>query len=131
MIRAAILWTALGGAAMACDGPGTAMVPAASAADSAPEVRLAYGDIPLSVPFAMTVTICAPAPGATIAIDAIMPAHMHGMNYSPQITDIGEGRFEVQNMVFHMPGLWEIQLELRLDDRDDQPLSYFQEVSLP
>ena len=37
-------------------------------------------------------------------IDAIMPAHDHGMKVEPTIETIGEGTFRVEGMRFHMQG---------------------------
>ncbi|MBO6918438.1 MAG: hypothetical protein JJ858_08415 [Rhizobiaceae bacterium] len=45
-----------------------------------------------------------------IKVDAIMPAHQHGMNYTPEISGIEPGIFQVLGMFFHMPGMWELQV---------------------
>ncbi len=39
-------------------------------------------------------------------VDATMPAHGHGMNYRPQVTALGSGRFRADGLLLHMPGRW-------------------------
>ena len=43
-----------------------------------------------------------PLTDAAIAVDATMPAHGHGMNTEPTITDNEDGTFTVEGMKFHM-----------------------------
>lgn len=49
----------------------------------------------------------------SIGIDADMPEHRHGMNTRPKVAP-GErpGVFQVSGMLFHMPGYWEIYVDL-------------------
>lgn len=49
----------------------------------------------------------------TLEIDAGMKAHNHGMNVQPKITRLGNGRFSVKGMLFHMSGQWFIHFTLR------------------
>lgn len=49
---------------------------------------------------------------ATLAVDARMPEHGHGMNREPIVEARGGGRFEASNLMFHMPGYWELYLDL-------------------
>lgn len=49
----------------------------------------------------------------TVTVDAIMPAHRHGMNTFPRITQTGPGHFVVTGMRFHMPGQWEMYIDIR------------------
>lgn len=88
------------------------------------QYRLAWRSEPTPVPvgrlFALEVTVCPRAPGsavATLAVDARMPGHGHGMNYKPSVKPAGNGRFRVEGMMFHMPGQWELVFELREDAR--------------
>jgi hypothetical protein len=53
-----------------------------------------------------------PAAGTTIEVDAGMPAHHHGMNLSARIEPVSDGRFRVSGMLFHMPGQWEIYIDV-------------------
>jgi|TARA_B100001964_G_C14204508_1_gene587439 methionine-rich copper-binding protein CopC len=50
---------------------------------------------------------------ATITVVPTMPGHgAHGTNEVPVVTETGDGVYEVTNLVFTMPGTW--QLEVRV-----------------
>lgn len=49
---------------------------------------------------------------ATLAVDARMPEHHHGMNREPLVESKGAGAFLVTNLYFHMPGYWEAYMDL-------------------
>lgn len=56
---------------------------------------------------------------AVIRVSGGMPAHNHGLATSPQVTDyLGEGRFLLEGVRFHMAGVWILQLQIQLDNRD-------------
>lgn len=42
----------------------------------------------------------------SLDVDAGMPHHNHGMNIAPKIQALGDGRFQVRGMLFHMRGQW-------------------------
>ena len=63
----------------------------------------------------------------SVALDAVMPDHQHGMNYAPTVTDLGDGRYRFDGLVFHMPGTWELRLEARMPSG---PVFYTATVSL-
>ena len=44
-------------------------------------------------------------------IDASMPAHNHGMNYRPAVDEGNDGLLRISGMLFHMPGLWRIDVD--------------------
>ncbi len=71
--------------------------------------------IPMAQHFALEVQLCDKA-GVSAArlqkVDATMPEHRHGMNYRPQITPLGDGRFRVEGMMFHMAGRWQLVFEV-------------------
>jgi hypothetical protein len=71
--------------------------------------------LPLGRHFALDIVVC-PAAGqplpATLAVDADMPAHRHGMNYRASITALGDGRFRADGLMFHMAGRWRLVFEL-------------------
>jgi hypothetical protein len=99
--------------ACAVAGPGSRL------AESA-QYRLAWRSDPAPIPvgrlFALEVTVCPRAPGGTVAglgVDARMPAQGHGMNYKPSVKPVGDGRYRVEGLMFHMPGQWELVFELR------------------
>jgi hypothetical protein len=70
--------------------------------------------IPFNASFALDVTVTSvrhpdqPLPHATLEANALMPEHGHGMNTKPRVTPLGDGRFRVDGMLFHMPGLWNL-----------------------
>lgn len=71
--------------------------------------------IPLAKHFSLDVQLCGPAgvsPAQLTRADATMPAHRHGMNYRPVIKALGNGRFRVDGMMFHMAGGWQLAFEV-------------------
>ncbi len=85
----------------------------------AADYRLAYRTQPQKIvigrPFGMEVTVCAKAGGVIdgIQIDGFMPDHRHGMNYRPTTKSLGGGRFQVDGLMFHMPGRWDIHFDIK------------------
>lgn len=53
--------------------------------------------------------------GALVLVDAAMPHHGHGMNFVPEITRVGPGRYAVEGMLFHMRGRWELFVDVERD----------------
>ena len=54
-----------------------------------------------------------PVKNATIKVDGGMPQHGHGLPTAPQVTKyLGEGRYLVEGLRFHMPGWWELRLDI-------------------
>lgn len=68
--------------------------------------------IPVNEHFTMEFTVTAIASGMKIpeqiVVNADMPSHGHGMNTKPRLTALGNNRWKVEGMLFHMPGAWEI-----------------------
>ena len=61
----------------------------------------------------VVVTPTSEARGALeLAVDARMPEHGHGMNREPRVVVEDDGAFTVTNMLFHMPGLWELYFDV-------------------
>ena len=57
--------------------------------------------------------------------DAAMPHHNHGMNHVPLIERTGPGRWHVEDMLFHMPGYWELYFDIQdqgITHRAQEPL---------
>jgi hypothetical protein len=72
--------------------------------------------IPMARHFALDVQLCAKGgvSGAHLTkADASMPAHKHGMNYRPTIKPLGDGRFRIDGMMFHMAGQWQLAFEVQ------------------
>ena len=62
-----------------------------------------------------------PVPAAKIAIRGGMPAHDHGLPTLPQATRyLGEGRYLLEGMRFHMSGYWEVILSIESDTQRDE-----------
>jgi hypothetical protein len=55
-----------------------------------------------------------PAAEAPVQVfaDAAMPHHGHGMNLVPRTRPLGEGRYEIEGMLFHMDGRWELFIDV-------------------
>jgi hypothetical protein len=63
--------------------------------------------------FSAEVIACRPRASVTrIALEATMPAHGHGMNYLPKATEIAPGRFRFTGLMLHMPGRWQLTIDL-------------------
>ena len=61
-------------------------------------------------PFVLRVSLC-PADARLLRVDATMPEHRHGMNYQPSVKPLGQGLWQVEGMVWHMAGRWELKLD--------------------
>ena len=49
-----------------------------------------------------------------------MPQHNHGLPTAPEVTRyLGEGRYLVEGLRFHMPGWWELRLDISVGDARD------------
>ena len=48
-------------------------------------------------------------------LDALMPAHGHGMNYQASIDLLDDGLVEASGLLFHMPGQWRVTVNLIYD----------------
>jgi hypothetical protein len=74
--------------------------------------------IPLNQLFELEIRVASvhastlPLSDLTVAVDAEMPEHRHGMNLRPVVTLVTPGRFRVQGMLFHMPGGWDIHVDV-------------------
>lgn len=93
------------------------------------QIELKPQDVPLNKPFDAFVIICDQGTHSPnrITVDATMPAHKHGMNYEPKTTQIGRRRYEVKNLVFHMPGIWRLEVTAY---EDGKPHRYTYDVPL-
>ncbi len=110
--------------ALACDETGQVMT---SKIPDAPLAVISIEPPPLSQPFSFVITVCTDKPVTDVTVDATMPAHQHGMNYEPRATTSAGNTLQIDDMVFHMPGLWEIELNAVIDDI---PVSYTHSLTL-
>lgn len=100
--------------------PGTGIeMSGASDAPWTVQIQLNPDGVPLNRPFAADVTICSQSEQlpARITVDATMPAHKHGMNYEPRTAKVDAGHYEVENLLFHMPGVWRLEVTAYDNDR--------------
>lgn len=73
--------------------------------------------IEVGAPFALVLNVCTKRgqPAELVSLDATMPEHKHGMNYRPTIVRGQDGRYRAEGLVFHMPGRWEVNFDVRSD----------------
>jgi hypothetical protein len=100
----------------ACEVP--AAFPAGNRVDS-PDYVLGYRTVPPKIEigkhFSVEAVVCPKAaapPPKTVAVDAHMPEHRHGMNYRATVSSQGEGRYRADGLMFHMPGRWQFVFEV-------------------
>ncbi|CAD0184697.1 hypothetical protein RUESEDTHA_01579 [Ruegeria sp. THAF57] len=94
---------------------------------NAPEVYVDVREIPLAQPFSILISVCTEATVHEVRVDAIMPAHQHGLNYLPEVSALDEGMFRVDDLLFHMPGQWKLQADVDFSRRS---VSYTSEITL-
>lgn len=58
--------------------------------------------------------------GVELRVDAAMPEHGHGINVVPKTTRLAEGHFRVDGTRLHMPGRWEVYVDLREGTRSER-----------
>src|SRR5579862_5808494 len=87
------------------------------------------GTIPLNEPFDLRLLIertpafNAGSPvisGIDVAVDAEMPAHHHGMTRVPRVTRLAGGAYLAEGLLFHMPGHWQLYVDITEDGRTDR-----------
>lgn len=75
--------------------------------------------IPLDEPFGLTVWVLDPGTGdaprrdVALVVDAGMPQHQHGMNRVPTLAARDDGGFDVDGLLFHMPGTWTLFFDVQ------------------
>lgn len=70
----------------------------------------------------LTVTDAAgePVNDARIRISGGMPAHDHGLPTEPRVVEaLGDGRYLLDGVRFHMHGAWEVVMQLEADGKAD------------
>ena len=78
--------------------------------------------IEVGEPFALLFNVCTKDgnPAELVAVEATMPEHKHGMNYRPTIVAAGDGRYRAEGMVFHVPGRWEVAMDVRAGEESER-----------
>jgi hypothetical protein len=107
-----LLWMLSTGPALACP------LAAPNLQQGAVQASWQTQGAPISVGrhFAIEVQLC-PASAVLTRVDAHMPDHQHGMNYRPSVKRVGDensGRWRAEGLLFHMPGRWELRLDVAL-----------------
>jgi len=76
--------------------------------------------IAVGKPFSIEVVACVDGEKRTapsrIEVDAGMPMHGHGMNYTPAERKLAPGHSAFDGMVFHMPGNWQFTFDVYQGD---------------
>ena len=73
--------------------------------------------IPINEPFELVLDVLGPDVNPLLEVQGWMPGHGHGMVRTPRVTPLGEGsmgedRFQVKGMLFHMEGAWELRIAI-------------------
>jgi hypothetical protein len=78
--------------------------------------------IEVGQPFSLLLNVCTKSnsPAELVAVDAQMPDHRHGMNYRPSIVAGTDGRYRAEGLVFHMPGRWELSIDVRAGEETER-----------
>jgi hypothetical protein len=73
-------------------------------------------------PFSLLFNVCTRSngPAELLAVDAAMPEHRHAMNYRTAIVAAPHGRYRVDGLVFHMPGRWELSIDVRAGEESER-----------
>ncbi|MBI5497906.1 MAG: FixH family protein [Deltaproteobacteria bacterium] len=73
--------------------------------------HLTSADVPQQGSNTFTLELTAsgsPVDGATVTVDALMPAHGHGSGTPITVSAAGNGRYTVGNVSFTMAGAWDL-----------------------
>jgi len=78
--------------------------------------------IEVGEPFSLLFNVCTKSnnPAELVAIDAQMPDLKQGMNHRATIVSAGDGRYRAEGMVFHMPGRWELSIDVRAGEESER-----------
>ena len=85
--------------------------------------------IEVGEPFSLLFNVCTKSdkPAELVAVEAQMPEGKESMNYRPTIVSLGDGRYRVDGMVFHLRGRWELSIDVRAGEESER-LSHELEV---
>jgi hypothetical protein len=85
--------------------------------------RIVPSQLRVAQHFSMRFLVCRgkmPQVPDNFKVDALMPTHVHGMNYKAIIEIQPDGQVEATGMMFHMPGPWQVRVDLSSDGLDRQ-----------
>ncbi|HEX6275301.1 MAG TPA: FixH family protein [Polyangiaceae bacterium] len=60
----------------------------------------------------------APVDGLALSMVPFMPAMGHGSSTVPEITALGGGKYEADDVVLSMPGVWELRIAITGEEPD-------------
>ena len=79
------------------------------------------GAILVGEAFAVDLEFCGEEQVVLLEVDATMPAHGHGMNYTPElgarVTTADGSRYRAEGMLFHMPGEWQWSVRIQVAEQ--------------
>ncbi len=88
---------------------------AGSRAECSVRWRPAGGEVPRNREFELEVELSRggePLSGERLQVRGWMPDHSHGLVRQPEVTDLGDGRYRVTNLLLHMRGLWQLLFDV-------------------
>ena len=86
-------------------------------------LRTTPSPIPLNQPFEARITVeprVKPSGPLAVDVDARMPEHFHGMNLVARTTAQPDGTFRTEGLLFHMPGRWELYVDIAEGGRTER-----------
>jgi len=57
-----------------------------------------------------------------LKVDAGMPTHQHGMNTEAKVKKVSDNKFEVEGLLFHMRGYWELTVDIEADGKKEKAI---------
>lgn len=69
--------------------------------------------IEVGTEFGLNIYLCGTEDIEISKVDARMPKHGHGMNYAPKLEAGSKAHVSAKPLLFHMPGLWEIAINVK------------------
>ncbi len=89
-----------------------------SCQSSAPALIFPNEHPPLNKLFSFEIKLKEPI--EKLIIDADMPSHGHGMITQPSVTRIDPFLYQVDGMILHMPGYWEIYVTIKKEGEQEE-----------
>lgn len=61
-----------------------------------------------------------PVTGAEVEVEPWMPGHGHGSPEVPEVSEEGGGKYLITNILYNMPGDWELRIDITADEGTDR-----------
>lgn len=107
---------------LCCFGTLSACAEQTSPSDTAngqPVIDFPGGQAPLNQVFSFTVDV---GDRKLVSVNADMPSHGHGINTQPEWNKQDDGTWQVDGMLLHMPGAWELYFDVIESDGAERRL---------